>query len=177
MGQLTLGEQAAPSTPASGNTIYTTVATPSILRVINDSGTDTAIARVTTALTTWTPGVSFGGGTTGLTYSSQVGRYCRIGDVVFATGLVTLSAKGSSTGTALITGLPVASANVANVFHAVSLRANVMATITGDLMGFIGVNSTDISLEYLGTGTRTLLTDVNFNNTSTLIVTAVYMVA
>jgi hypothetical protein len=48
MGQLTLGEQAAPSTPASGVTVYTTVATPSILRVINDSGTDSA--NVGTAL-------------------------------------------------------------------------------------------------------------------------------
>lgn len=44
MGQLQLGEQAAPSTPASGVILYPTVATPSILRFINDSGTDSAIA-------------------------------------------------------------------------------------------------------------------------------------
>lgn len=44
MGQLTLGEQAAPATPASGVTIYPTVATPSILRVIDDAGNDTSLA-------------------------------------------------------------------------------------------------------------------------------------
>ena len=58
--------------------------------------------------TTWTPAITFGGGNTGITYTSQSGHYQRIGNLVFYRFTVTLSNKGSSTGAAKITGLPVA---------------------------------------------------------------------
>ncbi len=54
----------------------------------------------------WTPGISFGGGTTGITYTTQSGSYTRIGNVVFYTFNITLSSKGSSTGIAAVTGFP-----------------------------------------------------------------------
>lgn len=55
---------------------------------------------------TWTPGVSFGGGTTGITYSGTGASYMKVGDTVYANFDVALSNKGSSTGLARITGLP-----------------------------------------------------------------------
>src|SRR6185312_11896065 len=55
---------------------------------------------------TWTPALSFGGGSTGITYTSQFGRWQRYGKFAFVKATVQLSAKGSSTGTAIITGIP-----------------------------------------------------------------------
>ena len=55
---------------------------------------------------TFTPTLTFGGGSTGLTYTAQLGTYTRIGRMVFVTIAIDLSAKGSSTGDALISGLP-----------------------------------------------------------------------
>jgi hypothetical protein len=70
---------------------------------------------------TWTPILNFGGATTGITYSAQSGTYTRITNVVTVEGRITLTSKGSATGTATITGLPFA-ANLAgmNVLNAVS---------------------------------------------------------
>lgn len=109
MGQLTLGEQAAPSTPTAGNTIYTTVATPSILRVINDSGTDSPIATVLTG--SWTPTL-IGSGTAGTnTYSAQNGLYVKIGVLVYCSFGVTINVKdGAMAGNVLLAGLPFTSA-------------------------------------------------------------------
>lgn len=60
---------------------------------------------------TFTPGLTFGGGSTGMSFSSRAGDYVKIdrgalGTLVMAWVRITLSAKGSSTGTALVTGLP-----------------------------------------------------------------------
>ena len=54
----------------------------------------------------WTPVLSFGGGTTGITYSARDGSYTRIGRQVTVNFMVEMTSKGSSTGTATITGLP-----------------------------------------------------------------------
>ena len=54
----------------------------------------------------WTPGISFGGGTTGITYEVQRGRFYRMGRMVFVTYRVSLNTKGSLTTGARLTGLP-----------------------------------------------------------------------
>ena len=54
----------------------------------------------------WTPVLSFGGGTTGITYSARDGSYTRIGRQVTLNFMIEMTSKGSSTGTATITGLP-----------------------------------------------------------------------
>jgi len=69
-----------------------------------DDGTN--ILSTYVGATSWTPGISFGGGTTGITYAAQTGSYIRIGNIAFCYGAFTLSNKGSSTGNALLTGFP-----------------------------------------------------------------------
>ena len=54
----------------------------------------------------WTPSLVFNGGSSGMTYSSRSGQYTRIGRTVFFDASFNLSAKGSSTGSAVIRGLP-----------------------------------------------------------------------
>lgn len=61
---------------------------------------------------TWTPTLTFGGGSTGITYSAtRSGRYTKIGRLVNVQAEVVLTNKGSSTGLAALTGLPFASAS------------------------------------------------------------------
>jgi len=55
---------------------------------------------------TWTPVVEFGGGSVGIVYSKQVGKYTKVGNVVTISTSLSLTNKGSSTGNAYITGLP-----------------------------------------------------------------------
>jgi hypothetical protein len=55
---------------------------------------------------TWTPQLKFGGNSVSMTYSIQSGSYTKIGRLVYATCRITLSNKGTSTGSASITGLP-----------------------------------------------------------------------
>jgi len=55
---------------------------------------------------TWTPVVEFGGGSVGIVYSIQVGKYTKVGNVVTISTSLSLTNKGSSTGNAYITGLP-----------------------------------------------------------------------
>lgn len=57
---------------------------------------------------TWTPVLGGDGGTSGQTYTRQVGRYTKIGNLVHCSGDVTLSAKGTITGAVIINGLPFA---------------------------------------------------------------------
>ena len=55
---------------------------------------------------TWTPAIAFGGGSTGLTYNIQNGSYVKVGGFVHLQGYININNKGSSTGTATMTGLP-----------------------------------------------------------------------
>jgi len=55
---------------------------------------------------TWTPELTFGNSSSGITYSNRKGRYTRIRNVVYWTMEMQLSSKGTATGTARISGLP-----------------------------------------------------------------------
>jgi len=57
---------------------------------------------------TWTPTVSFGGGSTGVVYSVQAGTYTKVGNQVTIHGRIDLTSKGSSNGDFRVTGLPFA---------------------------------------------------------------------
>lgn len=56
----------------------------------------------------WTPQLRFGAASVGMTFSTQTGFYTRVGPLVFIRVTLILSAKGSSTGDASISGLPFA---------------------------------------------------------------------
>lgn len=58
------------------------------------------------ALGTWIPTLSFAGASVGITYSTQIGNYTQIGNIVYYYFNVVLTNKGSSTGEARIS-LPI----------------------------------------------------------------------
>ena len=55
--------------------------------------------------TVWTPVLTFGGSSTGITYTTQTGYYAQIGHLVIAQFSIILSSKGTQTGNMNITGL------------------------------------------------------------------------
>ena len=56
---------------------------------------------------TWTPSVTFGGASSGITYAAtRYGHYTKIGDLVTVWGRIELTSNGSSGGHFMITGLP-----------------------------------------------------------------------
>jgi len=125
---------------------------------------------------TFTPEVLFGGGSTGITYSMQAGKYVRVGNVVYINIRVALTNKGSSTGVCTIKGAP---------FNCGSAQADrgVFTVITDDVtgirypVGYISKNSDKIVLYDFSSGASSVaLTNANFLNTSAVILSGFYFV-
>lgn len=124
---------------------------------------------------TFTPGIAFGGGTTGLTYSNRVGAYAKIGPFVYVKLDVRLSAKGSSTGGATITGLPFTASGGAQATGVVAAYFN-LATISFTPVFTVAAGTTTGVLQQGGAASMTNLTEANFTNTSILTLSLVYTV-
>lgn len=114
----------------------------------------------------WTPALQFGGAAVGMTYSAQEGTYFRMGRWLYISGHIALSAKGSSTGIATITGIPVAPAAPYAAELNVSFYSN-MATSTS-IFGTISGGATSAQLYIPGAATQAAALDTNFTATSVL---------
>ena len=151
-------------------------------KLITGSGRElTVTATGTAALVasgTFTPGLAFGGNGVGMTFSSRTGSYVQVGKIVLVSYDIRLSAKGSSTGAATITGLPITAgsglpdaighlawfqmnANFVSILLAVSAGAT-----SGLLVGYTAAGASYASL-----------TDASFANNSILQGTIVYQSA
>ena len=135
-------------------------------------GTGTATANVLNDYEegTFTPAIAFGGASVGVAYAEVIGIYTKVGRLVHFSGRVDLSNKGSSTGSATITGLPfnanLGAASVGYQLSAAPSGAQVMLTIS----------STILTIRY-ATGTTTAeSTDANFANNSIIIFGGTYAV-
>lgn len=125
----------------------------------------------------WTPGISFGGGTTGITYTIQSGSYTKRGNRVHCTGVIVLSAKGSSTGAAKITGLPFTVRNNNDSINTGSLYFSGV-TFTGQFQPLADGNATTIAINQITeAGNASNLTDANFAATSQVRIAITYRVA
>ena len=157
----TLPDAQMPDLTGDCTTTVGTVAT-TCLRTNNVLFTGAATATYTE--TTFTPAITFGGGSTGITYAKQQGNYTRFGNLVCFQAYIELTAKGSSTGAALLTGLPVTSkASTTQSFAVLNFGG---MTFTGFLMGFTNTNDTVVNIYQNNAGTVAQLTDVNFSNTT-----------
>jgi hypothetical protein len=123
---------------------------------------------------TWTPGISFGNGTTGLTYTVQTGSYTKIGRAVLLQGHVALSAKGSSTGQARITGLPFSAAGIGTI--TIGYFGNMASLVDGIICLINGSAATTGDLRTGNAATAVAMTEAHFTNTSDLYFTSKYFV-
>jgi hypothetical protein len=124
----------------------------------------------TGAKTSWTPVLNFGGTTTGITYGTQAGKYVQNGKVVVAEFFLVLTSKGSATGTATITGLPVTANNAGNC--SITYLGN-MSSLGSWLYG--AVSSTTIALQQLSLGSQAGLDNTNFTDTTQIEGTCTYI--
>jgi hypothetical protein len=118
---------------------------------------------------TWTPTVQFGGASTGITYSTQVGYYTKVGNRFLVDAIVQLSNKGSATGAARVAGLP------GTVFTLTTASCRLNSLAAGGIGGapaavFVNSSST-VALQSLGASATGVVdvTDANFSNTTDVI--------
>lgn len=116
---------------------------------------------------TWTPALTFGGGSTGITYSTQSGLYVKIGKLIFAMYYIILTSKGSSVGIAQMTGLPFTASSFGPMLGSGSyINMNTFAT---GMTGAVNSGQANAALQYAVAGSVANLDDTHFSNTSTLI--------
>lgn len=132
---------------------------------------------------TWTPAFTFGTVNGSHTYSSQVGRYYKIGRSVTANFAIALSSLGTSTGNVSLVNLPFTSedgvdgSGVGNiiVFKNIAGGANRVVSIGG----YVGPNTTSASLYHASaiTTDATTLTHANLTATTQLTGSITYISA
>ena len=127
---------------------------------------------------TWTPTILFGGGSVGVTYNTTFtkGLYTKVGRQVTLTGIMVLSNKGTSTGSARIANFPF-TAN-ADYGAASGLAMSVQKiSYTGQIQGRIFGGNSSAGIEQITeAGTYSELTDTNFQNTSEINFSVTYFV-
>lgn len=124
---------------------------------------------------TFTPDLSFGGATTGITYDGRHGYYTRIGNICTFEVRIALSSKGSATGWAQINTMPFAQSGPSVVFAAYVSGASATGHAAARLgVATAGVTRLDL---YINEGAGiTTLTDADVTNTSTILVSGSYRV-
>jgi hypothetical protein len=126
---------------------------------------------------TWTPTISFNGGTTGVTYSNQKGNYTKIGNRVFVSCYLAVSNKGSSSGNVTINGLPFTSSSATAMYNNVCVWADGLSSITGSLQGYNAPNTSTVTeIAQLGTGAQTPITNSNCTTNTSFMVNFSYSI-
>jgi hypothetical protein len=125
---------------------------------------------------TWTMGVSFGGASVGVTYNNNLGTYTKIGRQVTVNGWVNISAVGSSTGAARITGLPFTVGNTDANYGGAAIACNKIA-FANQLQAFAerGTN-TILFTQVTEAGVESTVLDTNFQAGSYAILSLTYFV-
>lgn len=114
---------------------------------------------------TWTPSLSFGGGSTGITYSSRTGTYIKIGRSVTVFVDISLSNKGVSSGIATITSLPFAY-SILPCVGTICFYSGMSSVSSGASVSIAGVNTIYIYNGTSGGTTLAQMSDANFTNSS-----------
>lgn len=125
---------------------------------------------------TWTPSYAFGGDSTGMVYGAREGTYTKIGNVVIASYRIALTAKGSGTGSATITGLP---------FSIPGSNGSYGGTFVGQYFAFTGLTGAIMFPTFSGTNITigqssatgiASVTDANFTATTQVRAITIYQV-
>jgi hypothetical protein len=125
---------------------------------------------------TFTPVLTFGGASTGITYGSQLGWYTKIGNRIIGEGWLSLTSKGSAVGSAQVT-IPVACLNDSTYRAAVTVIYEDVAVTDYPRANIVGAASTVVNLqECTNAGAVTALTNADFVNNSNLIYSFSYII-
>jgi hypothetical protein len=124
----------------------------------------------------FTPVLSFGGASVGITYTAQTGTYTRIGNKAFIEIVILLSSKGVSVGSMSIAGLPFTVSSTC----AAPVQINTFTAGVGDthLQAVFTGAATTMTVHQItaGAGTLAILADTDFTNTSLLRIAGAYTI-
>jgi hypothetical protein len=118
---------------------------------------------------TWTPVIGGSGGTSGQAYTTQNGRYVKVGKLVTCWFTATLSTEGTITSGVQIQGLPFTSAAFTNDMLGSALRFSGLATNWVNVIASVGQSSTAANVtgcQAAATNNETALTASDIGNTS-----------
>jgi hypothetical protein len=123
------------STPAFASTIGVGGATPSTSGAGITFPADVSASTNANTLDdyeegTWTPTLNFSGNSAGMTYSVQLGRYIKCGNIVTLAFRIRLTAKGSSSGGLRLGSVPFAPSQIANLFSCSGINVFNLDTTT-----------------------------------------------
>ena len=125
---------------------------------------------------TWTPAITFGGASVGIIYGWLVAKYTKIGNLVTANCYVALTSKGTSTGTAILSGLPFTTDSTAGFNIAASCRI-LDATFSGQYSIDLSHSNNQLYIRSVSTtGVNTSMTNTNFSNTTNIMMSVTYKV-
>ena len=110
---------------------------------------------------TWTPVVSFGGGSSGIT-GSFVGKYTKIGQEVFGYCTLAFTNKGSSTGAMSVAGLPFTSGTVSTFAVPAGFVSNLAAVL--QLQSWINESATVITVQKMTLTATANVVDTDIQN-------------
>ena len=126
-----------------------------------------------TEATSFTPAVEFGGGTTGITYTTQTGSYTRIGNLVWIFIQIVLSSKGTDTGVFTIEGLPF----TPNAFSVLPVAWGLidLAANYNTILAIAVGGTTRIDMTETGDNVaRAALTDVDVSDTTDIFINGIF---
>lgn len=184
-GANTLNLEAAATVPLQFDTDSgSAVPAANILEILGDGDITTTGAGNTVTINLpdfsalpWTPALSFGGASVGITYAVQEGSYQSLGNLVFFSGGIALTSKGTSVGTARIGGLPFASSGVFQTQMGVMAINDVTLGGGGQTYAWClnDIGTTSLLMSGGGSGaSQTLLNDTNFTDVSQFTVSGFY---
>ena len=127
---------------------------------------------------TWIPQLDFNGGTTGITYGARNGAYIKIGRLVMVRGGFVLANKGTSSGTAYVSGFPFTVESISYADPSAIGGSAGFSSINGAPVVIAQNNQARAILWYNTTaGVRILISEANFNNNTELYFSLVYTVS
>ena len=124
----------------------------------------------------WTPVLEFGGATTGITYTTQVGRFIQVGNMVTVWGTIVVNDNGSATGGATVSGLPTTASTVAGLTFEGQLRTHTANLGTNSAHASIASAGTEIDLFFLSSGDSIVYDETIIVNTTELYFSVSYQV-
>jgi hypothetical protein len=123
----------------------------------------------------FTPTLTFGGNAASVVYNGQIGRYIKIGKLVWIFIRIQLSNKGSSTGSLAYQGLPFTSLNLTNYQSALSLGYTEELAFNTIPALKLPENGTSIDMwESTSGGAATPITDGDYENATSIRISGCY---
>ena len=156
---------------ANGNLKFSTAGTGIDFSATSDTGGMTSELLDDYEEGTFTPSLKFGGANVGLVASTSAGKYTKIGRMVHYFIQITLTSKGSSSGTAIIEDMPLSSNG--NYATTVALLYNANS-LTGPVLPRVLASGTNLALNQNAAGGYATVSNTNFNNDSQLQIVGTY---